>query len=198
MRHPSTKELFDYWNLRRGDRAAPDRADIDPGAIRRILADTFILTFDEAAGHPFRIAGTRICVAFGRELKNERFLDLWDAPSRKEMRNLVQVVGNEVIGALANVRGTSATGTTHEAELLLLPITYRGFAKARVLGALTPRDSTAWLTDCAVQSLTLRGFRYLAPHLEAATAVAPAQPTGRIRHGFVVYDGGRTPDAFKI
>jgi hypothetical protein len=198
MRHPSTKELFEYWNLRRGDRPAPDRADIDPGAIRRILADTFILTFDEAAGHPLRIAGTRICVAFGRELKNEPFLDLWDAFSRRQMQDLVKVVGDEVIGALANVRGTSATGATHEAELLLLPITYRGFARARVLGALVPRDSIAWIGDCSLRSLTLGGFRYLAPNLEPAPPIADAQPMGRIRHGFVVYDGGRTQDAMKI
>jgi hypothetical protein len=198
MRHPSTKELFEYWNLQRGDRAAPDRADIDPGAIRRILADTFILTFDEAAGHPLRIAGTRICAAFGRELKNEAFVDLWDASSRAPMRDLIKVVGNEVIGALANIRATSTAGAEHQAELLLLPITYRGFARARVLGALTPRDSNAWLGDCTLQSLALGGFRYLASNLEPAPPIAPEQPSGRIRHGFVVYDGGRTPDAAKV
>lgn len=198
MRHPSTKELFDYWNLQRGDRTAPDRADIDPGAIRRILADTFILTFDQAAGHPFRIAGTRICAAFGRELKNEAFVDLWDASSRALMRDLVKVVGDEVIGALANVQATSITGTLQEAELLLLPITYRGFAKARVLGALTPRDSTSWLGDGTIRSLTLGGFRYLASNLEPAPSIAPSQPEGRIRHGFVVYDGGRPPETLKV
>jgi hypothetical protein len=198
MRNPSTKELFEYWNLRRGDRPAPDRADIDPGAIRRILADTFILTFDEPAGHPFRIAGTRICATFGRELKNEAFIDLWDASSRTTMRELVKVVGDEVIGVLANVSGTSTTGTAHEAELLLLPITYRGFARARVLGVLAPRDSISWLGDCTLRSLTLGGFRYLTPSLEPAPPIAPARPAGRIHHGFVVYDGGRKPDSVKI
>jgi hypothetical protein len=191
MRHPSTKELFEYWTLQRGDRAAPDRADIDPGAIRRILADTFILTFDQAAGHPLRIAGTRICAAFGRELKNEAFVDLWDASSRALMRDLVKVVGNEVIGALANVQATSIAGIPREAELLLLPITYRGFARTRVLGALAPRDSTSWPADGTIRSLALGGFRYLASNLEPAPSIAPAQPTGRIHHGFVVYDGGR-------
>ena len=59
----------------------PSAADIEPGAIRRVLADTFILAFDEPAGHPFRIAGTRVCALFGRELKGEAFLDLW-APQK--------------------------------------------------------------------------------------------------------------------
>ena len=58
MKHPSIRELFDYWNERRGGRDMPERADIEPAAIRRVLADTFILSFEPAAGHPFRIAGT--------------------------------------------------------------------------------------------------------------------------------------------
>ena len=110
MRHPSIRELFDYWNQRRGLRPAPDRGDIEPGAIRQVLADTFILSFDENAGHPFRIAGTRVCAAFGRELKNERFLDLWAADSRQPVRDLLNVVGNEAVGVVASARGTSTAG----------------------------------------------------------------------------------------
>ena len=41
MKHPSARELYDYWNAQRGLRAAPERADIEPGAIRRALADTW-------------------------------------------------------------------------------------------------------------------------------------------------------------
>lgn len=197
MRHPSTKQLFEYWNLRRGDRAAPDRADIDPGAIRGILADTFILALDQAAGHPFRIAGTRICAAFGRELKGESFLNLWDASSRGLVRDLTKIVGNEILGALANVRGTSNEGT-HESELLLLPITYRGFPRARILGALTPRDPAHWVDGQTLTALSLGGFRYLSPNLEPAPSIVPERPDGRIRHGFVVYDGGRPSDTAKI
>src|SRR5882724_4487529 len=73
MKHSSTRELYNYWNLRRGSRAAPERSDIEPGAIRRVLADTFMLSFDPQGGHPFRIAGTRVCALFGRELKGNAF-----------------------------------------------------------------------------------------------------------------------------
>src|SRR6202008_4456889 len=43
MKPPSNRELFEYWNLRRGERLAPERGDIEPGAIRSILGDTFVL-----------------------------------------------------------------------------------------------------------------------------------------------------------
>jgi hypothetical protein len=192
MRHPSTRELFEYWNLRRGDRAAPDRADIEPGAIRKVLADTFILCFDEAAGHPFRIAGTRVCATFGRELKNERFLGLWAPGSAQQMRDLVNIVCNEAVGFVASARGTSTAGTTHDVELLVLPLGHRGRSNARILGGLAPRDAAHWLGACTLGNLTLGTPRYLGPGLEPAPPIAPVRPEGRIRHGFVVYDGGQT------
>ena len=192
MRHPSIRELFDYWNQRRGLRPAPDRGDIEPGAIRRVLADTFILSFDETMGHPFRIAGTRVCAAFGRELKNERFLDLWAADSSKPVRDLLNVVGNETVGVVASAHGTSTAGTTHDMELLVLPLSHRGRNGARVLGAMASRDAAYWLGACTLGHLTLGNLRYLGPQLEPAPPIAPARPEGRIRHGFVVYDGGQT------
>ncbi len=192
MRHPSIRELFEYWNQRRGQRPAPDRADIEPGAIRKVLADTFILSFDATAGHPFRIAGTRICAAFGRELKNESFLDLWAADSRTQVRDLVNIVRNETVGVVASARGTSTAGTTHDVELLLLPLSHRGRNGARVLGAMAPRDAAYWLGACTLGQLTLGNLRYLGPELEPAPPIAPGRPEGRIRHGFIVYDGGQT------
>ena len=36
MKHASIRELFAYWNLRRGARRAPDRGDIDPAVIRSV------------------------------------------------------------------------------------------------------------------------------------------------------------------
>jgi hypothetical protein len=69
MKHPSVLELYNYWNKRRGQQAAPERSDVEPGAIPRALADAFVIAFDANAAHPFRIAGTRLCAAFGREVR---------------------------------------------------------------------------------------------------------------------------------
>src|SRR3954471_5022016 len=69
MKHPSNRELFEYWNLRRGERLPPERSDIDPGAIRKILGDTFVLEMSGINNPVFRLAGTRLCALFARELK---------------------------------------------------------------------------------------------------------------------------------
>ena len=121
MKHSSIRELFDYWSERRGNRAAPERDDIDPGVIRRVLADTFILAFDPRAGHPFRIAGTRVCAAFGRELKGKAFVDLWSVGCRRPIRHIWDLVAHEAISVVAGARGVSSAGSQSDFEFLALP-----------------------------------------------------------------------------
>ena len=89
MKHPSNRELFDYWNERRGHRLAPERADIEPSAIRKVLGDTFVLDTAAGGNNLFRIAGTRLCALFGRELKGESFLKLWQRSGQTAIRELI-------------------------------------------------------------------------------------------------------------
>jgi hypothetical protein len=193
MKHSSTRELFEYWNVRRGQRPAPDRSDIEPGSIRRVLADTFILTFDGQKGHPFRIAGTRICAAFGRELKGEAFLDLWSPPSRKLVGDLLDIVTHEVIGTVAGVSCTNDEGTPLDLELLILPLRHRLPTDGRLLGTLAPTHVPYWLGTAKLGGLNLGTLRYVGAELPAAlaTQIAPPRQNGRIRHGLTVYDGGQ-------
>jgi hypothetical protein len=191
MKHQSTRELYEYWQVQRGLRASPDRTDIDPGAIRGVLPDTYILTFKPDAGHPFRVAGTRICSALGRELKGESFVALWTADYRPVVRDLMNVVTEEAVGVVASASTTSTEGARLEFEWLALPLTHHGRNDARILGALSPIDPPFWLGASRVRPLNLGTFRYLAGDTE--DVLSDADPaTGRIRHGFVVYDGGRT------
>src|SRR5437588_4095930 len=126
MKHPSVRELFDYWNERRGRRAMPERADIEPAAIRRVLADTFILSFEPTMGHPFRVAGTRVCALFGREIKGEAFLDLFAHDARSEMRDLIAITARESVGLVASASESTAGDRGSSFELLLLPLGYHG------------------------------------------------------------------------
>ena len=73
MKHAASRELYAYWEEKRGTRPAPERAEIEPGAIRGVLSDAFILAIDRSAGHPIRLAGTRVCALFDREIKGRSF-----------------------------------------------------------------------------------------------------------------------------
>lgn len=193
MRHASSRALFDYWDAQRGNRPAPERGEIEPGPIRRALADTFILAFDRRAQHPVRLAGTRMCAMLGRELNGVRFVALWDTESRRSIADLLDAVVSEPIAAVAGARGTTSSGETLDLELLVLPLAHRGRYDVRVMGVLSPLSVPAWLGLDPLKSVSLGPFRFL----DATTADAPefvpgGSLSGRRRRGLTVYDGGRS------
>ncbi len=49
MRFEKSKQLYNYWLNLKGNRAAPQRSEIEPGDIRKLLGDTFILEVNHAA-----------------------------------------------------------------------------------------------------------------------------------------------------
>ena len=191
MKQASSRELFGYWTARRGKRAAPERGEIEPGAIRRALGDVFILEFDRRCGHPVRLAGTRLCALFGRELKNEPFLDLWDDETRALLAQLLGVVADEATGVVASAIGRTPEGWSQDLEMILLPLAHRGSRHARMIGALTPLAAPFWLGTSHLGALTLGTMRHLDPKLElAAGSRLVAGPHGR-RAMFTVHEGGR-------
>jgi hypothetical protein len=192
MKHPSNRELFEYWNERRGERLAPERADIEPGAIRHVLGDTFVIEVNGMDNHVFRLAGTRLCALFGRELKTESFTRLWQRSGQTAIRELIAVVMEEKVGIVASVTGATCDDTLApvDLEMLLLPLASQSRSDARVLGALAPMAAPYWLGAKAIGPLTLGMFRHIGA---AADAMAPRfkAAAGRIKHGLTVYDGGR-------
>jgi hypothetical protein len=194
MKQASSRELFGYWAARRGTRAAPERGEIEPSAIRRALGDVFILEFDRGSGHPFRLAGTRVCALFGRELKNERFIDVWQAGDRAAAADLLDGVADDATGFVASASGRTAEGWAQDLELVLLPLAHRGDTHARMIGALAPLNAPFWLGAARLGHLTLGNVRHLDPALEmsSATRLVAGDPSAARRAAFTVYEGGRT------
>ncbi len=193
MKHTSTRALFDYWNERRGTRPAPERADIDPAAIRHALGDTFMLAVDFVDQLRFRLAGTRVCALFCREIKGEEFHALWSEASQKLIEDLLAVVNNETVGTVAGLTGRTADGAQVDLEFLLLPLAHSGHSRIRALGVLVPLDPPYWLGEKPVVELELGTVRHIGSGLENVRAprIAPLNEDVRLRHGFVVYSGGR-------
>jgi hypothetical protein len=189
MKHAASRELYAYWEERRGKRLAPERAEIEPGAIRQSLSDAFILALDGGAGYPFRLAGTRVCALFGRELKGQSFIGLWDSASRRTVTDLVTFLVDESVGTVAGATAKNSDGDEVELELLLLPLGARRPTFARAIGTLVPLNPLARLGLSPIGELTLGSRR----HIGAATAsrFMPRFIAGRARRGLIVYDGGR-------
>ncbi|HMH98510.1 MAG TPA: PAS domain-containing protein, partial [Bradyrhizobium sp.] len=107
MKHPSSREFFAYWDDKRAGARAPDRSEIEPGAVRGLLGDIFVLSCDTAAGHPFRVAGTRVCALLGRDLKDQSFSALFAPEGRREIDDIIAVVAEEMLAAVAGITATS-------------------------------------------------------------------------------------------
>ena len=95
MKHPSSREFFAYWDAKRGDARAPDRSEIEPGAVRELLGDIFVLSYDAEAGYPFRVAGTRVCALLGGDLKDRSFSALFAPEARREIAEIIAVVSED-------------------------------------------------------------------------------------------------------
>ncbi|HLW92105.1 MAG TPA: PAS domain-containing protein [Roseiarcus sp.] len=162
MKLAATRELHEYWNKLRGGRSAPERSEIDPAAIRSVLADTFILEVNSSAGYPFRVAGARTSSMFQRELRGRPFLDLWDgASTRTEIDEILAYVCDEATPLVAGATTKPQGFQPIELEVLLLPLRHRGETHARILGLCTPAAAPQWLGLAAVAPLTLLSTRVL-------------------------------------
>src|SRR3979409_1255395 len=94
MKHPSNREFFAYWDEKRGSARAPEPSEIEPGAVRELLGDIFVLSYDGAAGHPFRVAGTRLCALLGCDLKDRSLFARFAPDTRRLIGRITAVVAS--------------------------------------------------------------------------------------------------------
>ncbi len=195
MRHPGSQKLFEYWNTLRGSRAAPERSEIEPSDIRSVLGDTFIL---EVSQHfrtvSFRLAGTRLCAAYGRELKGLGFMALWREEDNYEVARTISNVYRDNIPMLFSYTALTANEKSLEYEAVILPLAMAADGNARVLGIATPRAGAYWLGNEALVANSLKSTRRIVV-LEAAAKIADpvsSQPGLRRFGHLTVVDGGKS------
>ena len=184
MKHPSSRQFFTYWNDKRADARAPDRSEIEPSAVRELLGDIFVLSYDAAAGYPFRVAGTRVCALFGHDVKDNSFSALFTEASRREIEEIVAAVAEEMLPAIAGVTSTAPNGATAHLELLLLPFSTRAHAPVSLTGLLAPFEDNHGVLG----ALELTSWRYL--HLPQKLVPRTLRKLA-IARGFMVYEGLR-------
>jgi hypothetical protein len=214
MRHSVSRELYAYWNSLRGARAAPDRSDIDPAAIRHVLADSFIVEVEQACVFPIRLCGTRLNALWLSDQKGKSFLDLWRAEDRRNVAAaLLTVIDGAtpiVAGALAcapdvvhDRTGPPVADADHDLafELLLLPLRHFGKTHSRLLGSLASANQPSWLGRTIASKLQLKSLRIVhAPEPEPTPPSRLYGPSwrGTARPGsglgtprLIVHEGGK-------
>ena len=125
MKHAASRELYAYWEEKRGTRRAPERTEIEPGAIRGVLSDAFILALDRSAGHPSASPERAFAPCSAARSKASRSSISGCSTSRPTMEGLLSILSDECTGTVAGATGQNENGESVELELLLLPLSIR-------------------------------------------------------------------------
>ncbi len=179
MKHFVSRDLYAYWDGLREGRTAPERADIDPAAIRHILAYTFVLEIGGAARATrtrdvtFRLSGTRLNALFGRDLKGCSFERIWNPNDARITEAMIDGVLDDRSGVVAAARGGPRGRSPVDIEILLLPLRHHGQTHCRIFGSLVAQGAPTWMGLSAAEPLDVLGFRTLAAGADHGRPEAP-------------------------
>lgn len=206
MQTKAATALYDYWTRQRGTRAVPLRSAIEPADIAAILPDVFILESDRLLSPSFRLAGTRFCAQFGRELKGLDFAGLFAPDQRGRVARIVQNVMAQAAPAILAVQLVDGALETTDAEIALLPLATKGKAADRIIGTFAPlpgqRQPLAAFRHATLGSLSvidpdrshdMAGNRPAVPMPTSVMAMRHAglgQKMSRVMH-LRIFEGGR-------
>ncbi|MDO9415339.1 PAS domain-containing protein [Pararhizobium sp.] len=206
MRNKASIELYTYWDRLRGKRTAPRRQEIEPGDIRRILPDLFILEHLSTDGIRIRLAGTNICNLFGRELRGTRFDGIWMHESRQTLVAQSFRAMQMSTPVILSLTGHGAHGEDMALEIIMLPLSSGGTLPDRLIGAMTLIDRVPSPVPLSLTGLSLNGIRMIDTtkvnaFLENRPEIPVASTISAVRSGFGstirrvlhlrVFEGGR-------
>ncbi|WP_411035404.1 PAS domain-containing protein [Shinella sp. BYT-45] len=208
MQTKAATALYDYWTRQRGERAVPLRSAIEPADVAAILPDIFLLEHGRLHAPRFRLAGTRICAQFGRELKGMDFASLFAPDQRSRMARIAENVMAEAAPAVLEIQLVDGALDTTQAEIVLLPLATKGKTADRIIGTLAPLpgqrqplSAFRYATPCALSVIDSKragepaGNRPPIPMPASVMAMRPAglgQAVSRVMH-LRIFEGGRQP-----
>ncbi|KQR67981.1 PAS domain-containing protein [Rhizobium sp. Leaf341] len=211
MKTRTSTEIFRYWQSLCENGRIPSREHLDPGAIRDVLPDVFILEPTDAdSGRTmsprFRLAGTRLCALFVRELRGTGFDTLWSAADMQALNDVTRRVQRAGEPAVIQASGMTGGGERLATELVLLPLTSRSGRLDRIFGSLAPTSRPTWIGAHPLPFLSINHVDFLqrdtpvgdvAVRTTVSRTVTSAQrPTAfhqalsRVMH-LSVFDGGK-------
>lgn len=83
---PGLAEILQYWKTLCGDRPMPRRADFDPVAIPKLLANVCLVeVIDGGRDYYYRVAGSHLEEMSGQRLQGKLFSEIPHAKARQSM-----------------------------------------------------------------------------------------------------------------
>jgi hypothetical protein len=137
--HPDCRALFRYWESLRAERPCPRKDELDLKQISKIVP-YLILIEHKLGAEPwrFRLAGTKTCEIFGREMTGENALVGWDSFEKNVVGKCLEISRNRMQPALVRMRFLGENGAVMAAEMIGLPVQNGKAAPVQILGGLFP------------------------------------------------------------
>ena len=135
--HPRLRQLYEYWDMKRGDRPMPSRADIDPIDIRFVIGNVILVDVIEGEPLKFRIRlhGTNLSERVRFDLTGK----MLDEMPWAEFRDLTQASFTRVAMTrqpLHAQRDRILDNRRRHYETLILPLSSEGERVDRILCGL--------------------------------------------------------------
>jgi hypothetical protein len=195
--HAGSRALLRHWELIRGERSVPTRDDLDLRKITDIVPWLCILERNPVRqAYRLRLAGTGMCLLWGRDLTGGEFLNEW----RETERLFFGAVLDRVIATLqpcvARAHAASIDGNGLKLEMLGVPIRSSASNQVQILMAILPLEDPRWLGHVPLDSLVLQSARLIwtlpIPGAPAGLLSSPGPSPGEPGNAaFTVIQGGK-------
>jgi hypothetical protein len=163
MFHSNTERLIDYWRDRKGARAAPTRASIDPGEFPALMPQIFILGRTGPGQYVFRLAGGLVEDLHGGRLGGVDALGLWAETYRTPLQLALEAVRRQPEPFVVAAEARAPRGETLGLEITFAPLTSASGEIDRIIGLYQPTTPVASLLGQPIKVLIVRGVTTARP-----------------------------------
>lgn len=141
MLHQAAQKLLDHWQDLAAHSALPGRHQLDPLILGSALPALVLADIVSPDYLRLRLAGSRLCTLYGREMRGTNLLDLWRGDCRRTLRSLIGNLHAQAVPAHLNLLAHYATDTAVPGDLMLLPLADRFGGYTHIAGALSVQPS---------------------------------------------------------
>ncbi len=191
--HPGSRQLFSYWEQLRAERACPTREDFEFAPVKHQMPDMIVIDRDFLRNSfKFRLAGSRACALFNRNLTSTDVMIGWGRFETDVITRHLNTVLNQKQPAVIRMRLTTDRDCIVAAELIALPVMMRGSSRMQIIGGMFPFRAAQSLGHDAITSQELVSARVIwTEHVAEPAAAHVLPPVSTAGKSFTLIAGGK-------
>lgn len=160
MKHPGTRQLFEYWSDLRGGRSAPYKSEVTARGVGRTLAsNTFVLENLVDGARRFRLAGSGLFDIFGHELRGMSADAIMAQEGRARLKSLLDDCLAAPAVCIVHCDAQTGGAKALPVEILLTPLRSDFDQMNRILGAVHVLDQADARIDPAPRICVITSAR---------------------------------------